>query len=474
MPRGERFCRNADLRRAGPSAAGVTGAAARGGHDAGFSSGDTPATRAKKPGVEDAKDAAPGPRCRCGDWFAVEFRERLEAYGTEVRGSVPVMACPTCKNTVMPGSIARSVGKAAKAARAANQKTCKFAPKGQRFGLCADVGFEYCSADCEVIAGLSRAAGEAEGHRAPVFFDGDALLWYRLRGEYRVGVRGVHGRIAFPGGASLDYGVNRHGRVFCWLGDLDGIPQEEQERMGKHNVRSDHDVISGLYKALLGLDPENSAEERLKISLYELAEVSRAHAGLAIHGLEHADRRLAERLERPGAWRRDITQAVVNLVILCIETIDTKRLKGSLRRPSSEPRLNAPPPRLPAPKGSMRKPSDESKGRKALMILQSWIKANLHADEKSLMMPFFVLNDWRHYRVHRDGDGKLLKNLKAGRARLGMNEDDDDDERMYDLLIEGLARSCRALSAGIEEKWPARGQYRAPGAAAQDGAQATA
>lgn len=382
---------------------------------------------ARRPGSGDTKGETPDPRCSCGDWFAVEFRERLEMHGMVVTGSIPVMACMTCKNTVVPDSVARPVSDAVQAARAAGQKTCEFAPREQRFGLCAAAGFKYCSADCEVIAGLSHREGEAEGHRVPVFFDWDVLLWYRRRGEYSVDMRGIHGQIAFPGGASLDYGVNRHGRVFCWLGDLDRIPQGEQERMKAHNVESDHDVISGMYKGLLGLNPEGSAEERLKISLYELAEVSRAHAGFAIHGLGHADRRLAEMLERPGAWRRDITQALVNLVMLCIETIDTGRIKGSMPGPNGETR------------GS-------------LNTLTSWIKIKLSADVASLMVPFFVLNDWRNYRVHRDGDGKLLERLRKGRACLGMGEEDDDDEKMYDLLLESLARSCRNLSSDIVEK----------------------
>lgn len=350
-----------------------------------------------------------------------------------VTGSIPVLACLTCKNTVVPDSTARPVGEAVRAARAANQKTCTFAPEKRKFGLCASAGFVYCSADCDVIAGLSGREGEAEGHRVPVFFDEDVLLRYRRRREYGVEMRGIHGRIAFPGGAGLDYGVNRRGRVFCWLGDLDRIPQEEQERMKRHNVESDHDVVSGLYKGLLGLDPEGSAEERLKISLYELAEVSRAHAGLAIHGLGHADRRLAERLERPGAWRRDITQAVVNLMMLCVEAIDKERLQAS-----------------------MRNPSDELGEQKSLMVLQGWIKENLHVNGEAIMMPFFALNVWRNYRVHRDGDGSLLGKLRAKRALLGMGED-DDDERMYDLLLEDMARSCRALSAGIMGQWPACG-----------------
>lgn len=106
--------------------------------------------------------------------------------------------------------------------------------------------------------------------------------------------------------------------------------------MKKHNVESDHDVVSGLYKGRLGLGQEGTAEERLQISLYELAEVSRAYVGFSIHGPEHADRRFAEKLERPSAWRRDITQTLVSLVMLCVETLDTEKLKGGMRGTRNE------------------------------------------------------------------------------------------------------------------------------------------
>lgn len=394
--------------------------------------------RGPEPGGE--KDPARQSRCICGDWFSVEFCERIDAGGMRVTGSIPVLACPTCKRTMVPSGMEDPIGKAVQEARENGQKECEFFPKERRFGLCEGAGFVYCSADREIIAGLEEA-GKAEGHYVPVFFDGDVLSWYRQNGEYAIETTRHHKRIRFPGGASLDYGVNRHGRVFCWLGDLDAIPREEQERMRAHNVESDHDVISGMYKEdRLGLDLEGTAEERLKGAIYELAEASRARAGFAIHRLEYEDRRIAERLERPREWHRDITQAIVDLERVCVETIDAGALRGSLR-----------------------KPDDEVKGLKGLKILEAWIGVKLPMREAPAMMPFFVLNDWRNYLVHRDGDGSLLKALKAGRVHLGMGEDDDDDSRMYGLLLEALTASCLALAAGVESTLGGDGSRRVPG-----------
>lgn len=364
----------------------------------------------------------------------MEFREWLDAHGMRVKGSIPVLACPTCKRTVVPSGIGSAIGKAVREAREGGREGCEFFPEEQRFGLCRGVKFRYCSADLEIIAGLERGE-KAEGHHVPVFFDVGVLSRYRQSGKYAIESAGLHRRIRFPDGSALDYGVNRHGRVFCWLGDLDAIPQGEQELMAKHNVESDHDVISSMYKkGRLGLDIEGVAEERLKGAIYELAEASGAHAGFAIHRLGHAERHIAERMQRPREWHRDITQAIVDLERVCVENIDA----GSLR-------------------GHLHKPDEEIKDLKSLKILEAWIGVELHLKAKRTMMPFFVLNDWRNYRVHRDGDGSLLKALKAGRAHLGMGEDDDDDEKMYGLLLEELTRSCLALAAAIEARQKARG-----------------
>lgn len=362
----------------------------------------------------------------------MEFRRRITVREMPVTGSVPVLACRTCKNVVIPAIIKR----AARAARASGRQGCAFRPAGQEFSLCGGTRFKYCAEDREIVPGLEDRSGEARGYHVPVFFSDTVLRRYMRRSEYAIESAGSHKRVVFQDGTRLSYGINRHGRVFCWLGDLDKVPREEQERMREHNVESDHDVVSGMYKEMrLGMDLGGVAEERLKGAVYELAEASGAHAGFAIHRLGYAERHVAEMMRRPRAWHRDITQALVNLERVCVENIDAGALRGRLRRPD-----------------------EETKGLKSLKMLEAWIELELHLEPKSTMMPFFVLNDWRNYRVHRDGDGSLLKALKAGRVHLGMEEDDDDDERMYGLLLGALTRSCLAMAAAIEAGRAALGQ----------------
>ncbi|MDD9814329.1 MAG: hypothetical protein OXU37_08745 [Thaumarchaeota archaeon] len=357
-------------------------------------------------------------------------------------GSAPVLACRTCKNSVVPAITRR----AAMAARAAGQKGLELRPSRQRFSLCNSARFEYCAEDREIIAGLGDGGGNAAGHYVPVFFSRDVLLRYTQRPEYAIESVGLHKRIVFQDGTRLGYGVNRHGKVFCWLGDLDAIPREEQELMREHNVESDHDVISSMYKeGRLGMNLGGVAEELLKGAIYELAEASSAHAGFAIHRLEYAERHLAEMMQRPRAWHRDTVRAVVNLDRLCVEAIDTRALKGSLEMHGD-------------------KAKEDVKGIKSL---EAWAGANLEVDAGSTLGPFFALHDWRNYLVHRASDGGLLEKLKRARVRMGMEEDDDSQERMYDLLLEGITASCRLLASEIEVmrgRTVGRGGDAAPGA----------
>jgi len=293
------------------------------------------------------------------------------------------------------------------------------------------VEFRYYGPDCEIIPGLEGGAEEADGYYVPVFFDREVLPKYAQGRALTAAQSLTRMQITFQEGSFLRYGINRNGRVFCWLGDLDKAPLEEQRRMSRHNVESDHDVISSMYKRdRLGMSLDDIPEERLKDAIYDLAAASEAHAGFAIHRLGSTDRHLAEKLRRPRTWDRDTTQAVLNLVKLCIESIDADALKRDINRPGVEPQ--------------------DLKELGSLKLLQLWITLKLPVSARLVMRPFFVMHDWRTYLVHRDGSGRLLRSLKAARVRMGMDANDDDDARLYGLLLEGLTESCHVLAAEIK------------------------
>lgn len=374
-----------------------------------------------------AEKPARFPRCRCGDWPSVKFFDSVETDTVILTGNVPTLECQTCKTASIPDSVGRVAAHAAKAPG----RRYAFSPDERRFTLCRSVEFTYYGPDCDIIPGLKSRKSEVEGYYVPVFFDRGVLLTYTQSGTSAIGQSVTSTQITFQDGFSLPYGINRNGLVFCWLGDLDKAPLVEQRRMSVHNVASDHDVISSMYKKdRLGMDLDTIPEERLKNAIYDLELTSETHVKFAIHQIRSADRHIAEKLERPRTWHRDTTQAVLNLVKVCIESIDADALKKDINSPG-----------------------DEAKGLKdlkSLKLLQLWIGMRLHVNAELTMKPFFALYDWRNYLVHRAGSRKFLGLFKAARVRMGMDANDDDDERLYGLLLDGMTESCRVLAAGIK------------------------
>jgi len=372
------------------------------------------------------------PRCMCGDWFSVEVRESAHYDGTRVTGQIPMLVCPTCQITAMPHGIGRAIRAIIGRARPPHPPTCVFYPNERRFDLCKTVRFAYSGIDLDVIPGL-RGENAADGYYVPVFFDRSILTRFRKHAQHSVSEHGHADRIVFPDGSELEYGINRRGRVFCWLGDLDKIPVGAQRDMLLANVQSDSDVISNHYKTgRLGMDTANLAEEKLKNSVYELSRVSETALGFGIHRLEYVDRNVAEKMSRPETWDGDLTQALVNLTKLCIESIDVKNLKNSLREEANV------------------------EGLHGLKTMETWIKVVLSADPKAVMKPFFVLYDWRNYQTHRQGKS-LTDGYLECRTRMGLRKDEKDDKRMYDLLLDSLASSCRGLAdqirMGPKSRW---------------------
>ncbi|MDD9810027.1 MAG: hypothetical protein OXU25_09485 [Thaumarchaeota archaeon] len=327
----------------------------------------------------------------------------------------------------MSKEIGRSIRPVVENAKSHRLKTCVFSPNKRRFELCKETHFVYSSIDWEIIPGLRPQNNTAEGYYVPVFFEKYLFVRFRRHKKHAIKGRGHARRIVFSDGSELGYGINRQGKAFCWLGDLDKISIFAQQEILLANVLSDGDVISDFYTiGRLGI-VTNPGETKLKNALYDLAEMSERKLGFRIHRMEHVDRNVAEKLSRPKIWNGDLTQALINLNKLCVESIDVARLKNQLH---GEP--------------------EAVDGLQSLKTLELWIKMRLRGDPKGTMTPFFVLYDWRNYQTHRKGTRLTAKYLKC-RLRMGMRKYEENDERLYDLLLEALANSCQDLASKIAE-----------------------
>lgn len=116
------------------------------------------------------------------------------------------------------------------------------------------LSFQYDSMDYYFIPGLYREWDK--GFLTPIFFDIDVLIYYNNHSDYRVELTSlsrVHiydkdGNAIIPHG----FGINRNGKLICWLGDLqEQFTKPENERHLKQfrtfNIESDHDIVSDYY-----------------------------------------------------------------------------------------------------------------------------------------------------------------------------------------------------------------------------------
>jgi hypothetical protein len=113
--------------------------------------------------------------------------------------------------------------------------------------------FQYDPRDHYIIPGLYREWDD--GYLTPVFFNRDLLLYYNGHPDYSVKLTSFSsGNIYFKGEAMFEhgFGINRNGKIFKWLGDLDKDFKDESmkshlKRFQASNVPSDHDIASKFY-----------------------------------------------------------------------------------------------------------------------------------------------------------------------------------------------------------------------------------
>lgn len=86
-----------------------------------------------------------------------------------------------------------------------------------------------------------------------------------------------------------------------------------------------------------------------------------------------------------------------------------------------------------------------------LKTLQAWIEVVLgRADHADVMLPYFVLYDFRVFCSHRLPADKRKEMIRLISARLGLQECKSDFEAVYDRLIEALLDSIGRIGAAIQ------------------------
>lgn len=343
--------------------------------------------------------------------------------------AVPFLACPSCERTALPTAVGRRIDETAREARKRGQNARDISLEESRFALCEDVGFAYSSVDQEVIPGVRQSDLDPEGHYVPVFFEPRVLSRYMMFDAYAINHYEAGGMIHFSNGFDLEYGINRNGKVFCWLGDLDRIPAEERHYMRSENIPSDHDVVSGMYKKTrLRMAVGRTREQELTGAIRGLVDALDGSAHSGLFALSGETIRISQSLARPVVWDRTVMIAVNDLSKLCVDSFNERILRKKIQ--------------------SMGVRDDSISGVAAL--LEAWLDLEFHMDAHSVAGSFRAIKTWRNALDHVWGRQSAQK-IGECYGLMGLDGGEQTPENLYARTVEGLIHSFRYLTKVIEE-----------------------
>ncbi len=270
------------------------------------------------------------------------------------------------------------------------------------------IKFKYNSADYYTIPGLYRKWDE--GFLCPVFFTKDLLLYYNNHSDYRVTFASYSRfHILDKQNESIishGFGINRSGKIICWLGDLHKQLKGPKNKIHRDlfyafNVASDHDIVSDYYfnqieSNWMSLDNEQHVfllRNEFDFKIAEKLGVELTHIKLEP---------LIEAYKHPIINETDqINSAFIKLNNILIESLDTQALKSVLREKVS---------------------SEDLKSLKGLKLFEKFVISGLnYEDGSSLVSPMYILYDLRLLAGHIKSSS-YEERLQSCKERLGIDK----------------------------------------------------
>lgn len=348
------------------------------------------------------------------------FADAVSGIEISIEG-LPILWCHACDLTALPDRTRASIMFAHEAAAKAGQTrfTSRRRKIEQNFGF-TRVPFAYDPDDYFYYPGLARPLDV--GFLTPVFFDKRVLVKYDIAPDYAVRFASpTYGEIAAEG-FSIPFGINRHGAVIMWLGDVARLPLPEQHYLMSENRPSDHCIGSEFYEAQIEcVFTPPPPESRLFQARSAFHDACFQRFGTKIAHLEVAVLDLATSLVRPVLDTRREHQIMADtLNKIHVESLDNGALERLLRTLGVE-----------------------AQGTGSLKRLQALLET-LDGTAGQLLSPFYVLYDLRIAYSHLRSDEGRAAMLKSAIDRLSL-PDSADITALYDALVKDLTRSYEAL-----------------------------
>lgn len=352
----------------------------------------------------------------CSDFRTLQIDGvRFEKDKKTVGIKIPFFRCPNCgkKDPLKPREFYDELAeKTYNGLKAGEFTSISFKYENEKFKRFDHLGFKYSSEDYYLIPGLYREFDI--GYLCPVFFDKDLLLYYNNHPDYSVKFYSFSsGNIYYKGESmfSWGFGINRNGKIFKWLGDLnDDFKDSEMvphlKRFQASNIDSDHDIYSKFYLSQNPFSIEDAFQDSdNEVKIFALKDevdiLFKNNFNFSLTKIVIDD--LFDFYKPPILEEKEqIFNAYISLNKLLVENIQTALLKNRLIE-----------------NGADRKKSNELGSIKTLeKFLSDIIKIQ---DSSNLISPLFVLSDLRQLQGHFS-DTSFMEKYQFCKERLGLDE----------------------------------------------------
>lgn len=371
----------------------------------------------------------------CNGWLEFCFdRHAVTFEGVNLSlSNIPLLRCDSCARYYFTEKTKAIILTVSEQAKEQGRLEVKLSPRQdfkRRFSY-GQVEFLYDYRDYENIPGLQRPWND--GFLTPVFFNLAVLNKYSQHPDYRLDLFSkTYGSIDNKDEFDIAFGINRNRKVIMWLGDIDKLPLNEQHYLRSENVESDHDLCSEFYESQIEVQFSNpSPENALFHARSEAIQACQRNRGGYLHTFDGEISKVIENLDRPVFWQEKHVNPVIEaLNRVMVESLDSQFLKNELKDVISK---------------------DKLKGLGSLKLFERWLERVLNLSGFSdVSLPFYVLYDFRILSSHLTSDSKKQETLKSINQRLNLPERNENNEVIYDALINRLRESYETILVQLQ------------------------
>lgn len=383
-------------------------------------------------------------KCKeCHDYRYLKiFGVRWEKDDKSVGINVPFYICPSCgsKDPLNPKEYYdKLVEEEYAKLKEGEFTTIEFKYEGKEFTRYSHLDFKYSSEDYYLIPGLYRDFDE--GYLCPVFFNKDLLLYYNNHPDYSVKLYSFSSGNIYHKGKSMfrwGFGINRNGKIFKWLGDLNEDFESEEmkphlKRFQASNIESDHDIFSKFYLSQNPFSPEDAFQEsdneaKIFVLKEKLDDLFDSLFGFKLTKVIVDD--LFDFYKPPILEEKEqIFNAYISLNKLIVENIQTDLLKNKLTENTS-----------------LKK--DEIKKFGSIKTLENFLSHVIKLENVSeIISPIYILSDLRQLQGHL-ADKSFEEKYMFCKQRLGLKEEASHFD-VYEKLVINLVKLYKELTEKI-------------------------